>query len=114
MTRERRRFPRVPESFHVQYRVFGDLGELWHAVTALDLSAGGVRFRGAEPLEAGISVNLQVQLPGAAQPMTLRGQVVWSQMLASGVTENGVEFLDVNLEQRAFIDRVVSFLNKRV
>ena len=112
MTRERRRFPRVPESFHVQYRVFGDLGESWRTVATLNLSAGGIRFRGADPLEAGAVVSLQLQLPGATQPMTLRGQVVWSQMQASGVTESGVEFVEVSLEQRALIDQVVGFLNK--
>ena len=113
MARERRRFSRVPEAFRVQYRVFGDLGESWRAVTTLNLSAGGIRFRGADPLEVGTPVSLRVQLPGAAQPVTLRGQVVWSQMQASGVTESGVEFLDVGLEQRALIDQVVGFLNKR-
>ena len=112
MRPDRRRFPRVPEAFRVQYRIFGDLEESWHAVTTLNLSAGGIRFRGADPLEIGTPITLRVQLPGAAQPMTLRGQVVWSQMQASGVTESGVEFVDVRPEQRARIDQVVSFLDR--
>jgi hypothetical protein len=112
MRRERRRFPRVPESVHVQCRVFGDLEESWHAVTTLNFSAGGIRFRGVEPLEAGTPLSLQVQFPGAAQPVMLRGQVVWSQMQASGVTESGVEFLEITLEQRALIDQLVGFLRR--
>jgi len=114
MAQERRRFPRVPESFQVRYRVFGDLEESWRTVRALNFSAGGVRFRGPDLFEAGTSLNLQIQLPGAAQPMTLRGQVIWSQMQASGVTESGVEFIDVSPEHRILIDQMVSFLAKGV
>ena len=114
MRQERRRFPRVPESFSVQYRAAGELGATWCTVTTQNLSAGGIRFRSAEPLEVGALLLLKFTLPGAAQMLDFRAHVIWSHMQASGVTEVGVELLDVTLQQRALIDRLVAFLRNRV
>ena len=115
MTRpERRRFPRTPESFTVKYRVPGGLAETWSTVTTLNISAGGVRFRGPEPFGPGVTLTLQIRLPGLAQPLELRGQVVWSQMQASGVTEVGVEFLDVSEHDQRMVDQLIGFLRGRV
>jgi len=110
--RERRQFPRIPQVFQVQFRPFGQLMESWCEVIMRNLSAGGIRFRHAEPLDVGSILELQMQLPTDPQPLILQGRVVWSQLQASGASENGIEFLEVTPEQRARIDRMVQFLQR--
>lgn len=114
MFQERRKFPRIPESFELQYRVFGDMAASWSAVRTANLSAGGVRFRSLETLESGTPLELHVQLAGFTQMLTLRGSVVWGRMQSPGVMEYGVQFVDVTMRQQAEIDRLVQFLRQRV
>lgn len=111
MTRERRFFSRVPHAFEVKYRL-DELGAPWRAVTTINLSASGMRFRTEEPLEQGTALELQMTLTGIREVLIVRGHVVWSQMQASGVTENGVAFMDVKPEQQIQIDSLVGFLKK--
>ena len=114
MGQERRQFARVLHPFDVQYRRYGKLGETWQVVTTLNLSAGGTRFRSEDALDTDEILELQIELPGIRERLMLRGRVTWCHMQASGVTEHGVEFIDVTGEQRAQIDNLVHFLRKRV
>lgn len=114
MPPERRRFPRIPEPFEVQYRVFGDLAASWNTVMTVNLSAGGVRFRSPETLEPGNALELKVQLAGFNQMLTLRGSVIWGRLQSPGVMEYGVQFVDVAMPQQIQIDRLVHFLRQRV
>ena len=114
MPRERRRFPRISEALEVRYREAGAVGEPWRTGTAISLGAGGLRFRSSDAFPAGTLLNLQLRLPGGGEPAALSGQVAWSQLQASGVTEVGIEFFDVTEVQRALINQLVAFLNKRV
>jgi hypothetical protein len=59
-------------------------------------------------------MTLQIRLPGVAQPLHIKGQVAWSQMQASGVTEVGVEFLDLSERNQRLVDQLVGFLRGRV
>ena len=111
--RERRRFPRAQERLEAQYRLDGDFTSTWTALTVMNLSAGGVRFRAAQPMNAGALLQMKIRLPGVPQLLELRGAVVWSQLQASGVTEYGAEFLDLTMRQQAQIDQLVSFLRTR-
>ena len=114
MGAERRQFPRIPEPFSVQYRVSGEVGS-WHTVTVINLSAGGLRFRSAEePLATGAALQLKIILPGFRAQMSLSALVAWSQVLASGVTEVGVEFQHIDLKTQLMLDRLVGFLKKSV
>ena len=110
---ERRKFPRTPEAFTVKYRVTGDLAATWQSITTVNISAGGLRFRVAEPLERGTPVQFEIKFPGLSQAMILQGLVIWSELQASGVMEVGAEFHDVKLHERAMIDRLVWFLRAR-
>jgi hypothetical protein len=114
MPRERRRFPRVSEALEVRYREAGAVGESWRAGTAINLGAGGLRFRSSDAFPAGTLLNLQLRLPGGGEPASLNGRVAWSQLQASSVTEVGIEFLNATEPQRALIHQLVAFLNKRV
>ncbi len=114
MTRERRFFSRVPHAFEVQYRLVGELTSSWHPVTTINLSASGMRFRAEEPMEKGASLEVRLTLAGIRELLVVHGRVIWSQMQASGVTENGVEFMDVKSEQQVQIDSLVEFLKKSI
>ena len=114
MPRERRHFPRIAETLEVHYREAGAVGEPRRVGTTISLGAGGLRFRSSDAFPAGTLLSLQLRLPGGGEPAALSGRVAWSQLQASGVTEVGVEFFDVTEPQRALIDQLVAFLNKRV
>ena len=114
MGEERRRFPRIPETFTVQYRVSGELAATWAEAVTQNVSAGGIRFRVPEPLGPGTTVALQVKLPGIAQALHVKGQVAWSRMQASGVVEVGVEFVNLSEREQRMIDQLVGFLRGRV
>lgn len=113
MGQEQRRFPRIPQPFEVQYRV-GEVGLGWDTAITVNLSAVGVRLRSDRPIDQGSQIELQITLPNTPEPLHLLGLVVWSQMQSPHVTETGVEFLDVTLEQQTQIDQLVQFLSRRV
>ena len=94
----------------MRYRLAGGVGESWCDVRTMNFSAAGVRFRSDGMLDPGALLELQVVFPDVGQPLSLRGTVVWSQLHASGVTELGVEFLDLTQTQQAQIDRLVQFV----
>jgi len=114
MTRERRQFFRVSIPFDAKYRFFGELTQGWRTVRTLNLSAGGMRFKSSDLLEVGGFVEVQIQLPSEREPLMLRGRLAWSQAQASGVTENGLEFIEVTPQQQAKIDELVDFLKKGI
>ena len=109
---DRRRFPRVPEAFRIQYRVAGDVSS-WFSVSTVDLSACGVRFTHAEPLEPGVTLRFKITLPGFKEPLELRGLVVWCRTAFGDAMESGIEFMDVTMKQQIVIDRMVGFLSRR-
>ena len=112
--KERRRFPRIDQPFEARYRVLGDPdGAAWRAVTAVNLSASGIRFRGEESIDEGTTLDLDIHVPTFPQPLVLRGIVVWSAMQASGVVETGVDFMDLGTMQQAQVDQFVQFLRRQ-
>ena len=112
MRKERRRFLRASESLNAQYHLIGELSTSWMPVTTINISAVGARIRHAESLEVASLLELQIQLPGARKPLVVRGCVIWSRMQASGVTESGVDFLEMSEEQQWQVDELVRFLGR--
>jgi c-di-GMP-binding flagellar brake protein YcgR len=110
---EQRRFSRVSQTLPVQYRPAGSLADIWRNGTLANISAVGIRLVTPEPLEVSEIVALELALPGAKESLSVRARVVWQQARGSGVTEHGLEFLDVSPEQQAAIDAFVEFLNRR-
>ena len=114
MGSERRRFQRIPESFHMQCRRVGSLAETWRRVATLDLSAGGVGFECEELYELSDTLEIQIDLPSFRAPLLLRGRVVRSRPRPGGTAECAVEFLDVTPGQQGAIDELIQFLSKRI
>ena len=112
MGEEQRQFPRVSQSFDARYRLYGELTESWRTIRTLNISAIGMRFRSANLIEEGAVLEVEMVLPCLREPLVMRGRVVWSRTMASGVTENGAEFLDMTQEQGKQIDDLVKFLMK--
>ena len=110
MTRERRQFHRTPHPFEVRYRQYGQFTSSWAEASTINISAGGIRFRSPELLERGTALELEITIPSMREALVIRGQVAWSQLQASGVIENGVQFTEVSSEQQLRIDELVRFL----
>lgn len=110
MTRERRQFHRAPHPFEVRYRPYGQFTSSWTEASTINISAGGMRFRSPELLERGTALELEITIPSVREALIIRGQVAWSQLQASGVAENGVQFVEVSPEQQMKIDELVRFL----
>lgn len=111
MPRERRKFVRAPHGLEAKYHpAFGNREEGWRAVQTVNLSAGGIRFRSADPLAVGKVLDLDITLPSVGRSLPLRGCVVWSRMPASGLTEHGVAFTDLTLEQMVQLEEFVQWL----
>ena len=111
--KERRDFGRIPVPFDIRYRIYGELGESWHDLTTSNISGGGMRFRTEELITVGTPLEVQIGLPGSPAPLVVRGKIVWSRLLGSGVSENGVQFMDMTPEQHEHIDGLVRFLMKK-
>ena len=108
--RERRSFHRVPQPIGAKYRVYGNFETTWAVGTLVNISAGGMRFRAEELLEKGSLVEIEAQIPGMREILTVKGMIVWGSLQASGVTEMGVEFSEVTEQQQHHIDNFVNFL----
>ncbi len=112
--RERRRFSRVQQPLDAQFRLYGELTSSWRSARTLNISANGLRFRSEDTLAPGTAIEIQIPLPGMREPLVVRGMVAWAQMQASGVTESGVEFMELSPDTQAQIDELVRFLSKDV
>ena len=107
--RERRSFHRMDQVVEGRYRVSGHFSALGSAMTLLNFSAGGARFRSQEQLEKNTLLEIEVKISGLRDALHVKGYVVWSTLRASGVAETGVEFLDVSPDQQYQIDSIVQF-----
>ena len=113
MSRERRRFSRIWQQFDAKYRLYGELTEGWNQIQTLNLSAGGMRLKSVDLLEVGAELEVQLQVPYTSERLILRGRVMWSELQASGVVENGIEFTKITPDQQVKVDGLVKFFLKK-
>ena len=112
MSEEHRRFDRIQETFTLRCRHLGSLSETWRPVVMIDISAGGLSFRGEELYQDGQQLDLEIMLPRYRTPLRLQARVLRCRPLPDAV-ESAAEFLDVTLDQQAEIDELVQFLRRR-
>ena len=112
MRPERRRYRRVDQPFEARYRVYGDLTMAWRTIRTMNISATGMRFRSADLLDPDTPLEIEIKLPTSRESLVVRGHVIWSQPMASGVVENGTEFDELNPAQGEKIDELVKFLTR--
>ena len=100
-----RRFPRFPFDARIKARVFrdGDTLEMWGRSLELALDGIGATLTGE--LTPGEVVTLEVPLPLSPYPAKLRAIVRYRTGL-----RHGFEFLAINSEDRAAIERTCEML----
>ncbi len=111
MDKDRRRFPRVPHVFRVDYRtpdaLFNEFAE--------NISEGGLFIKTSSPLEVGTEIIIEFLLPVLKEPIRVKGRVEWHTNLP-GVTRTppgmGVSFQELSPEDKEKINRVVRELRK--
>jgi hypothetical protein len=104
---ENRQSPRMTGGFTVAYTA----GEASGIAACLDISAGGMRLRMANPLPLRSSVGLSFTLPGEPQPVDLDGTVLYVHSLEDDTpgVDVGVKFRHVPVADGARIARFCHF-----
>ncbi len=77
---------------------------------ATDISRGGIFINTRSPLPVGTTVQVTVQIPGAAFPCVLRGRVTHVEPSSAGSAHDpgmGIEFTDVGHDDRESIETFV-------
>ncbi len=84
---------------------------------AVNISRGGMFINSRQPLAIGSVVRLIISLPDAAFPFDLSGRVIRVQQYDPNSKEMpgmGIEFIDVDEEKRARLERFVDRLRKEL
>ena len=107
---DRRGFPRAKVPTAVEYRVTGELGSEWLLGVLVDLNARGLQFTGERRFETGTRLDVQLPLENRSEPYGFSGEIVWTREERSGLTEYGMQFIDVTPDQQFEIDELARFL----
>lgn len=104
-----RKAERLQHELLVAYRTVGSF------ITdfAVNISRGGIFINTREPASVGTVVKLIISLPDAAFPFDLTGKVTRVQLhdpQADQMSGMGIEFIDVDDEKRARLERFVDRL----
>jgi uncharacterized protein (TIGR02266 family) len=108
-----RRADRLQHELLVAYRTVDGFITDW----AVNISRGGIFINTRHPLAVGTVVKLILSLPDAAFPFDLTGKVTRVQEYdnpSNQVPGMGLEFMDVDEEKRARIERFVERLRKEL
>ena len=108
-----RRSERLQHELLVAYRTVDGFITDW----AVNISRGGIFINTRKPLPVGTTVRLILSLPDATFPFDLGGRVrrvVEFDNATNQVPGMGIEFLDVDEEKRARIERFVERLRKEL
>jgi uncharacterized protein (TIGR02266 family) len=106
-----RRADRLQHELLVAYRTVDGFITDW----AVNISRWGIFINTRNPLAVGTTVRLIISLPDTAFPFDLSGKVIRVNEFdnaANQVPGMGIEFIDVDEEKRARIERFVDRLRK--
>jgi hypothetical protein len=92
---ERRSYPRIKTNLKVDVseNILGD---------SIDLSEGGLSFSCTQTIRSP-EISLQVCFPGSEFKLKANAMLVWNRNLESGVTSYGVEFVDLDDNQKSIL-----------
>lgn len=106
-TIENRMFPRV----NVEWFVVARTAQSAIEGVTLNVSPSGVFVRCKDPLRVNEVFDMSISVPEAERSLTTKAEVVWSNIygLDDEITPRGmgVRFLNISVESRAFIAKVV-------
>jgi type IV pilus assembly protein PilZ len=112
-TKPNRQSERLQHELLVAYRTVDGFITDW----AVNISRGGIFINTRNPLAVGSIVKLIISLPDAAFPFDLTGKVTRvhaADRQASQVAGMGLEFVDVDEEKRARLERFVDRLRSEL
>jgi c-di-GMP-binding flagellar brake protein YcgR len=98
---ERRKFIRLEVPVELKYIVEGDPTR--KEVTTKDLSCEGLRFITEQGINEGTSLELNLIIPNASNPVHINGKVVWARKITtedSSPFEVGVEFVKIEEDNK--------------
>ena len=108
-----RRADRLQHELLVAYRTVDGFITDW----AVNISRGGIFINTRKPLSVGTTVKLIISLPDTPFPFDLTGRVMRVNEFdnpSNQVPGMGIEFIDVDEEKRARIERFVERLRKEL
>lgn len=108
-----RKSERLQHELLVAYRTVDGFITDW----AVNISRGGIFINTRNPLAVGSVVRLIVSLPDAAFPFDLTGRVIRTHAYdpeSDEMAGMGIEFMDVDEEKRARLERFVDRLRKEL
>jgi uncharacterized protein (TIGR02266 family) len=108
-----RKSERLQHELLVAYRTVDGFITDW----AVNISRGGIFINTRKPLAVGSVVRLIVSLPDAAFPFDLTGRVIRAHSYdpeSDQVPGMGIEFIDVDEEKHARLERFVDRLRKEL
>ncbi len=100
---ERRRFIRLEIPIEVKYVIEEDPNQARKRVATKDLSCDGLRFISGEKVDEGSVIDLNLTVPGAANPIHIKGKTIWSRKVSTEDTapfEVGVEFMQIEEDNK--------------
>lgn len=94
---DRRKHPRLHVYHLVKYKVIsGDTEGRTILASLADIGGGGICLRSQENLAIGSLVQISINMPQLAQPVTSIAKVVWSKKIRSAdMYESGLQFVDI-------------------
>lgn len=95
MDGERRIFERFSARFPAKFK--DTRGTYGMDVFLRDASASGASIITRGRMELNDPVTLEVKVPGGADPMVLKGTIVWSKPINAAMWNAGVRFTETNL-----------------
>ena len=98
---ERRKFLRVKKTFPFSFKRRSH-NENYESET-FDISLGGIGFLSPLPLKIKDVIYIKMKIPGFSDPMIIRGIAQWTKTLDNGDFFVGVEFFNVEDEERDII-----------
>lgn len=116
---ERRKYPRFELKLNAKYIIMNSR-DVYKAGRTKDVSAEGICFESEKPFNKGEYVNLEVDLGDRMSPVSLVGEIRWSQEIKSPESRgkrfiNGVKLIDIPKSDegrflRYYCDRMVEKL----
>ena len=92
---ERRLFDRTTARFPAKFKDTRD--DFGSNVMTRDISASGAHISTKEHLFRNDSVAVEVELPDGLNPITIRGQVIWTKRFAEESWDVGLKFHKISL-----------------
>lgn len=100
---ERRRFIRLGVPIELKYVVEEGPSQIRKQVATKDLSCDGLRFISEQDIREGAMLDINLTIPGANNPVHIKGKTIWSKKVASEDTapfEVGVEFVQIEEDNK--------------